>query len=147
MRNSAKQRHGTFDKIVLTSNKILTSLLHWHWPLADQVQKISLVYLSGALRWAHRVPKRTCSVSHVTMESRGPCTTRKYIDWNVKDLQHVTKHVHSFEYSEPKLRDAFGLFLWFGFFFLCVLDGSLLLQILLKQQQNTTHHKRMTSVS
>lgn len=84
--------------------------------------------------------KKDSSVSHVTLESSGPCSAHKYIDWYVKYLQHVTQHVHSLENSEPKLRDAFWFFLWFGFFFLCVLDGSFLLYLLLVAAEHITSH-------
>lgn len=65
---------------------------------------------------------------------------------SVAYLQHVTQHVHSLEYSQPKLWDAFWFFLWFGFFFLCVLNGSFFLYFLLKwQQQNTNRESRLSN--
>lgn len=48
-------------------------------------------------------------------------------------LEHVTEHVHTLEYGEPELRDAFRIFLWRGFLFLCILNSSLFLYLLLQE--------------
>lgn len=48
-------------------------------------------------------------------------------------LQHVTEHVHALEYGEPELRDAFWVFLWLGFLFLCILNRSFFFYLLLQE--------------
>lgn len=132
------ETHRTFTELVFDSNKKIKPLLQRYRPLADRAQKTSLVCLWDALRWAHRAPKKNTS-----SQSRRPIMWWRQVRSEAY-LQHVTQHVHSLEYSQPKLWDAFWFFLWFGFFFLCVLNGSFFLYFLLKwRQQNTNRGSRL----